>query len=421
VYTYSNIGRPIQASDTLNSIDYVKNATYTPQGDLAAYVAGNTGGFAGINVSNSFNARLQPGAFSASVGGNTIFSELYSFIDTNSKNNGNLMSVQNGLDSNRNQTYTYDYLNRLLTAQTAANSGQACWGQNFTYDRYGNLSAIGVSKCSAPTFSLTPSTTTNRFTDSGFAYDAAGNMTNDTSTAYTYDAENKMLTAGTSTMVYDGDGLRVKSNNKLRWRMPGGGMYVTTTDASGGTVKDMIYFAGQQVAQRVVSGSVVSYYFSDQVGSVRMMVDATATTCWDADYYPFGGSNIFGTINCQPQYRYTLMETEPTMSSDDEYAIYRYYSHRFARFMSADPIMGDPSNPQTWNRYAYALNSPAEIVDPMGLEPPYTRGNGNANDILLPAGPGNCVLYPGACMGKSEFYGWYSAKLGSWDARTTRS
>jgi hypothetical protein len=72
--------------------------------------------------------------------------------------------------------------------------------------------------------------------------------------------------------------------------------------------------------------------------------------------------------------------------------------------MSADPIMGDPSNPQTWNRYAYALNSPAEIVDPMGL-----RGNGeNPNDILLPAGPGNCVLYPGACVAKALQEQWYS-------------
>jgi len=129
----------------------------------------------------------------------------------------------------------------------------------------------------------------------------------------------------------------------------------------------MIYFAGQQVAQRVVSGSVVSYYFSDQVGSVRLMVDATANPCWDADYYPFGGSNIFGTINCQPQYRYTLMETEPTMSNDDEYAMYRYYSHRFARFMSPDPIGGNPANPQSWNRYAYVANNPLVFTDPLGL------------------------------------------------------
>jgi RHS repeat-associated protein len=369
VYTYSNIGRPTQATDTINNnIDYVKNATYAPQGDLATYVAGNTGGFAGINVNNQFNQRLQPFNFSASYQSNTIFSESYSFVDANSKNNGNLMQMQNGLDSTRNQTYTYDYLNRLLTAQTAANSGQACWGQSFTYDRYGNLSTIAVTKCSAPTFSLVPSTTTNRFTDSGFQYDAAGNMTNDTSTAYTYDAENQMLTAGTSSMVYDGDGLRVKSNAKFRWRMPGGGMYLTTTDTSaGGINKDMIYFAGQQVAQRVVNSGAVSYYFSDQVGSVRMMVDATATTCWDADYYPFGGSNIFTYTNCQPQYRYTLMETEPSMSADDDYAMFRYYSHRFARFMSPDPIGGDPSNPQSWNRYAYAMNAPCTSLDPWGL------------------------------------------------------
>lgn len=89
---------------------------------------------------------------------------------------------------------------------------------------------------------------------------------------------------------------------------------------------------------------------------------------WDADYYPFGGWSIFGTINCQPQYRYTLMETEPSTSSDVDYAMYRYHSHRFARFMSPDPILGDPSNPQSWNRYAYVLNSPTGLIDPLGLE-----------------------------------------------------
>jgi len=368
-YTYNVIGRPLQAADSLNSITYVKNATYAPQGAIASYLAGNTGGFGGINVNDSYNNRLQPGSFSAAVAGNTIFSETFSFIDTTNgnKNNGNLIQTTNGLDSGRTQVNTYDYLNRLLSAQTNATSGQDCWGQAFTYDRYGNLSTVGVTKCSAPSFALTPSSTTNRFTDSGFAYDNAGNMTNDTSTAYTYDAENEMTVAGSSTMAYDGDGLRVKSNSKLRWRMPGAGMYITTTDASGGTVKDMIYFAGQQVAQRVVSGSAVSYYFSDQVGSVHLMVDATATTCWDADYYPFGGWNVFTAGNCQPQYRYTLMETEPSMSSDVDYAMFRYYSHRFARFMSPDPLSGDPANPQSWNRFAHVINNPLRYIDPLGL------------------------------------------------------
>jgi RHS repeat-associated protein len=163
----------------------------------------------------------------------------------------------------------------------------------------------------------------------------------------------------------------VKTGSLLRWRMPGAGMYLTTTDSSGGAVKDIIYFAGQQVAQRVVSGSAVSYYFGDQVGSVRLAVNATATTCWDADYYPFGGSNVF-TSTCQPQYRYALTETEPTMSNDVDYATFRYYSHRFARFISPDPIGGAPTNPQTWNRYAYVSNNPLSFVDPLGLNPlPY--------------------------------------------------
>ncbi len=39
------------------------------------------------------------------------------------------------------------------------------------------------------------------------------------------------------------------------------------------------------------------------------------------------------------------------------------------RFMSPDPLLssGRPTNPQTWNRYAYALNNPVRIVDPTGL------------------------------------------------------
>lgn len=47
----------------------------------------------------------------------------------------------------------------------------------------------------------------------------------------------------------------------------------------------------------------------------------------------------------------------------------RYNSSQFGRFMSPDPLLnsGRPSNPQTWNRYSYALNNPLSIIDPTGL------------------------------------------------------
>lgn len=50
----------------------------------------------------------------------------------------------------------------------------------------------------------------------------------------------------------------------------------------------------------------------------------------------------------------------------------RYLSGAQGRFTSPDPLMASAkaSNPQTWNRYAYALNNPLRYVDPDGLEVP---------------------------------------------------
>jgi hypothetical protein len=120
-YTYSNIGRPTQASDPINNITYAKNGTYAPQGALSGYLVGYSGSFAGITVSSQYNNRLQPAVFSASIPGTgTIFSQSYSFIDVNNSNKNNVMQVLNNLDSNRTETFTYDYLNRVTGAPKAA-------------------------------------------------------------------------------------------------------------------------------------------------------------------------------------------------------------------------------------------------------------------------------------------------------------
>jgi RHS repeat-associated protein len=48
------------------------------------------------------------------------------------------------------------------------------------------------------------------------------------------------------------------------------------------------------------------------------------------------------------------------------YYVGRYYDPTIARFISADTIVPNPSNPQTWNRYAYTLNNPLKYTDPNG-------------------------------------------------------
>jgi RHS repeat-associated protein len=49
----------------------------------------------------------------------------------------------------------------------------------------------------------------------------------------------------------------------------------------------------------------------------------------------------------------------------------RYYLPEAGRFISPDTIVPDPSNPQSYNRYAYALNWPINLTDPSGRMPCY--------------------------------------------------
>ena len=58
-----------------------------------------------------------------------------------------------------------------------------------------------------------------------------------------------------------------------------------------------------------------------------------------------------------------------------DYANQRYYDNLIGRFTKPDPFGGsaDQTNPQSWNRYAYAGNDPANNFDPNGLDSFYSE------------------------------------------------
>jgi hypothetical protein len=53
--------------------------------------------------------------------------------------NGNVQSMANCRDTNRTENFAYDSLNRILNASTSGPN----WGEIYTIDAWGNVTAIG--------------------------------------------------------------------------------------------------------------------------------------------------------------------------------------------------------------------------------------------------------------------------------------
>src|SRR4029077_5081794 len=111
-YTPDSAGRMLSAIDSGNSINYVTGATYGPDSALTGFISGNSGTFAGVTNTFSYNRRLQPLAMSATAPSQTVFSIGYDFHLGNG-DNGNVFGIFNYKDTThgRDQSFTYDPLN----------------------------------------------------------------------------------------------------------------------------------------------------------------------------------------------------------------------------------------------------------------------------------------------------------------------
>jgi RHS repeat-associated protein len=127
-----------------------------------------------------------------------------------------------------------------------------------------------------------------------------------------------------------------------------------------------IFFNGQRVA-RSDSAGAIHYYFSDHPGSHAVVDNATGSACeQDIDYYPYGGVENDYCPNVPQKYKFTGKERDSETGLDNFGA--RYDASSLGRFMTPDPFYKDahPSDPQSWNEYAYVRNQPLRLVDPTG-------------------------------------------------------
>ena len=381
-YTYNAASRAGSASDTANGITYAWNAHYAAHGGLASLQNG-----AALLSTLYYNPRLQPCRFSVKNAGAPPSScsdatnmgnvEDYTYgFNSGIADNGNILSVTNNITVGRSQVYSYDLLNRLSSAKTQATSGSYAWGLSYSYDPWANLLSANTTQGTAPSLCVVAAPT-NQFSSTctgltSFSYDAAGNMLNDGTNSYSYDAENHVLTAAGLTYSYDGDGKRImKSSGKIYWFGAGSGA-LDETDAGGNLTDEYVFFGGSRIARRDSSSNVV-YYFADHVGTARVVTNSAGVIQDDSDFYPFGGENVILSSSGN-SYKFTGKERDAESGLHNFGA--RYFSSSLGRFISSDPsnISIEFRMPQSWNRYAYALNNPLAMVDDNGLWPNSTHG-----------------------------------------------
>lgn len=362
-------GREGMVQDLAHGINYVTGATgpgsyatYAPDGSIATFNNGYAAGFSGISNTFSYNSRLQPATIQAVSPGATVFSIGYDF-HLGSGDNGNVYQVTNYKDNSRSQIFTYDQLNRLSSGKTSAST---LWGDNYTYDPWGNLTQktpmAGAQQ--AENFSQTV-LSNNRI--ASLAYDAAGNTTNDGVNSYTYDEENQIVSAAGVTYTYDGDGARVKkSNGRLYWYGAPG--IVAESDLSGNLTAEYIFFDGERVARRDLPSGAVHYYFSDHLKSVSVVTSAAGVIEEESDYHPWGEERIITHTLADQHFKFNGKERDAETGFDEFGA--RLYNSAWGRWLtpdwSADPTpvpYAQMDNPQSLNLYEYALNNPTTFPD----------------------------------------------------------
>jgi RHS repeat-associated protein len=208
--------------------------------------------------------------------------------------------------------------------------------------------------------------TNNQVTNTGFSYDASGDVTNDGVYTYAWNAEQHLKSAASVTYTYDGDLRRVeKSSGTLYWYTPAG-VPLAETDTSGNTLNEYVFFGSARVARRDSSGNVY-YYFEDHLGTATTLSNASGVLCYDADFLPFGYERAYVT-SCAQNYKFTGLERDGETGLD--HTLNRKYDSTLGRWLTPDPKRGDTSDPQSLNRYAYVLDNPLAMSDPVGLFAP---------------------------------------------------
>jgi RHS repeat-associated protein len=339
-YVPNALGEPTQMSGFASGI------TYHASGPAGAYTLAN-----GIAVSRTLNTRQLP----LKLTHTGIAVEQYGY-----DGNANLTAIDDQLPATNDRTLGYDNLERMTSAAGP-------WGTGtFVYDAVDNLRTTTVgSRSTVASYvgnRLTSLSTNN--VASSYTYDLNGNLTAKGPQGFTFDLGNRMSTAnGKATYAYDGLGRRTwvayaGGRNKLQIYSQAGQLLYAYDTVEG--VSDYVYLDGQLIAEsKHLSGTAYSH--TDLLGSPIARTNASGQLLSRTTFEPYGA-----TANGTPP---TDIGFTGHVHDADTALVYmqqRYYDPIAGRFLSVDPVTTSAKDGSSFNRYAYANNSPYKYTDPDG-------------------------------------------------------
>ncbi len=312
---------------------------------------------------------------------------------------GNVNSRTVGWDSTSfNESFTYDTLNRLRTSQV---NNQAL--QTFEYDAVGNLTrktGVGGGTSGSIVYptqgasSVRPnavsSVTGGTFGTGSYAYDDNGNLItapgSRTATWTSFDMPLSIAKgASTATFTYGPEHQRTKQVRGDGTVITYAGAQEVETASSGAKTIKTYWPMGLGVeidrpatgTPPVVPATQLSWWHKDRLGSVIAITSDTgvfrerlAFDAWGKRRTLTGAlsgttptpDTIDGVIDNRGFTGHEMLDQLDLVHMNG-----RIYDPLLARFLSADPILQDPMNAQSYNRYSYVMNNPTNLTDPTGF------------------------------------------------------
>lgn len=278
-----------------------------------------------------------------------------------------------------------------VTIQERASSAKAARAAAFSYGGLAIPPLATAPSLASPrdTAATTPLADPATTETSTFSYDAEGDRTSVSSSngahhTYSYNQALELTGIGNEiSYAYNGDGLRMA-------KTVGAKTTPFTWDVSGGLASILedgtnayVYGPGGLPVEQV-SGNTALWFHHDQLGSTRLLTNASGQTVATYAYTSYGSlSSSSGTVSTPLLYAGQYRDGESGLY----YLRARYYDSATAQFMTRDPAVA-----VTLASYAYAEQSPLNLTDPTGLD----SGDDIANGLVCGAlGYGAGVLSGG--------------------------